>query len=81
MRTEVITLGKNLDIGIKKESFIQEEMESQDPFVRVLYRDLENRLQSYESEGSGIERLKFSDLKAEIVMAVAITVFLVSVIL
>lgn len=62
-------------------SLIKDESESEDPFVKALYRDLEQRLQDYEAEGSNIERLKLSDLKAEVIMAVAITGFLISVIM
>lgn len=60
---------------------IEYENDSADPFVQALYRDLEIRLQEYEIEGSDVERLKFSDLKSEIIMAVAITAFLISVVI
>jgi len=65
----------------QNESFIQSEIESDDPFVRVLYKDLEDRIQIYEQEGSGIDRLKISDLKTELIMALIITGFLISVVL
>lgn len=68
-------------VGTKNESFIQNEIDSDDPFVKVLYKDLESRLQEFETKGSDVERLKLSDLKAEIVMAIAITGFLISVII
>ena len=72
---------KNLVKISQNESFIQSEIESDDPFVRVLYKDLEDRIQIYEQEGSGIDRLKISDLKTEVIMALIITGFLISVVL
>lgn len=81
MGTESIVLERELVLETPKESFIQNEMASDNPFVRVLYRDLEERLQTYETEGPGIERLRLSDLIAELIMAIAITGFLISVIL
>lgn len=72
---------KNLVKISQNESFIQNEIESDDPFVRVLYKDLEDRIQIYEQEGSGIDRLKISDLKTELIMALIITGFLISVVL
>lgn len=74
----------SLEVEVKDvevEDFIQKEMNSDDPFVKILYRDLETRIGEYERDGSGIEKLKLSDLKAEIVMATAITAFLISVII
>lgn len=71
-----------VEVGdVEIEDFIEKEMISDDPFVKTLYKDLEIRIQEYELQGSGIEKLKLSDLKAEIVMATAITAFLVSVII
>lgn len=68
-------------VEIKERKIIEYENASDDPFVRALYRDLEIRLEDYEAEGSDVERLKFSDLKSEIIMAVAITAFLISVVI
>lgn len=81
MSTNIIKLKKNAAVQSQNKSFIQGEIESDDPFVRVLYKNLEDRIQLYESEGSGIERLKFSDLKTELIIALMITGFLISVIL
>ena len=81
MGTKVAELEKEISVDANKESFIQSEINSDDPFVKVLYRDLEDRLQQYETEGSGMEKLKLSDLKAEFIMALAITGFLISVII
>lgn len=81
MGTKIAELEKEISVDAKKESFIQSEINSDDPFVKVLYRDLEDRLQEYEAEGSGMEKLKLSDLKVEIVMTIAITGFLISVII
>lgn len=80
METDFVVL-KKAGVEMEGSSFIQNEIASEDPFVRVLYRDLEDRLQIYEADGSGIERLKLSDLKAEFIMALIITGFLISVIL
>ncbi|KKB35449.1 hypothetical protein [Bacillus thermotolerans] len=46
---------------MKKESMIEKNMTSTDEFVRTLYTDLHDRIQHYEKEEAGAEKMKRVD--------------------
>ncbi|KKB44113.1 hypothetical protein [Bacillus thermotolerans] len=65
---------------MKKESMIEKNMTSTDEFVRTLYTDLHDRIQHYEQEEAGAEKMRKVDCLPEIALIGIISVFLLSVI-
>jgi len=67
--------------NLSKKSFIQENMNSQDPFIKSLYTDLHNRITDFEEANTRIEKIKLMDARGSCVIVGAIVLFLVTVIL
>jgi len=60
---------------------IQENMESNDPFIKEMYRDLHNRIKDYQETDSVVEKMQFSDARGSIVIVGVIAAFLAYVLL
>ncbi|MFC5587919.1 hypothetical protein ACFPRA_03225 [Sporosarcina soli] len=59
---------------------IQENLDSQDDFIRNLYTDLDSRIQDFEKGSARIEKMKLGDAKGTLFIVSAIVVYLVVVI-
>lgn len=64
---------------MSKKDDIQENMESNDLFIRGMYADLYNRIKDYEETNSIVEKMKFSDAKGSIIIVGMIALFLLYV--
>ena len=56
-------------------------MQSDDPFIKEMYSDLNKRIKDYEETESVVEKMKFSDAVGSIVIVVIIALFLAYVML
>ncbi|GLY11898.1 hypothetical protein [Bacillus badius] len=65
---------------MKKESMIEKNMASADTFVKSLYTDLHDRIQSYEQEEANADKMRISHTIPELAIIGAISVFLLFVI-
>ncbi|WP_428912419.1 hypothetical protein [Niallia sp. Krafla_26] len=66
---------------MNKGDYIQENMESNDPFIKEMYSDLYNRIKDYEENDSVVEKIKFSDTFGSIIIVGLITLFLAYIVL
>ncbi|WP_257352347.1 hypothetical protein [Pseudalkalibacillus decolorationis] len=66
---------------MNKKSFIQENMDSKDVFIKKLYTDLHGRIQEFEKESSRIEKMKMADAGGSLFIVGAIVIFLAAVII
>lgn len=66
---------------MSKKDYIQENMESNDPFIKGMYTDLNNRIKEYEENDSVVSRMKFTDAVGSIVIVGIIALFMIFVIL
>ncbi|WP_338453045.1 hypothetical protein R4Z09_14950 [Niallia oryzisoli] len=60
---------------------IQENMKSNDPFIKEMYTDLHNRIKDYQENDFIVEKMKFSDARGSIVVVGFIAAFLAYVLL
>lgn len=65
---------------MNKKSFIQENMNSHNPFIKNLYTDLHSRINDFEEANTRIEKMKLMDAGGSFVIVGAIVLFLISVI-
>lgn len=66
---------------MSKKDHIQENMESNDPFIKGMYTDLHNRIKDYEETESVVAKMKFSDATGSIVIVGIIALFLAYVVI
>lgn len=68
-------------IAAMEKNFIEKNIESEDSLVRVLYSDLKERIKSYETAGSAVEKIKLFDTVVPVVVVGGFGLYLFSLIM
>ncbi|MFD4932565.1 hypothetical protein ACFWMS_27645 [Peribacillus butanolivorans] len=82
MRTEDIVLNKAVDVVLKdSDDVVLKNIGSSNPFISQLYSDLNNRLEEIEDQDFEVNKITFLDTFASILFVIAISVFLIFLII
>ncbi|MEJ9232139.1 hypothetical protein LAV79_22260 [Peribacillus butanolivorans] len=82
MSTENIVLNRAVDVVLKdSDDVVLKNIGSSNPFISQLYSDLNNRLEEIEDQDFEVNKITFLDTFASILFVIAISVFLIFLII